>query len=447
VSVDRERVAQPEDGCDDTTCSAPVSALGTDAALTAVSLAETSEFGLTRRFSIACLIGVMLVTASLIVVYRALTERQLIEHETRANTELAQSFVNGVWHRHRDFVLRSTGASREELMADPGVERLMSDVRRQMSGLQVQKIKVYALDGTTIFSTDTSQIGADKSKNSGFLSARAGDSIGAVTYRERFDSIDHVLTDRDLVYSYVPLRNPDDQTIEGVFEVYSDVSMLLASQRAAQWQVAGLVLGLLTLLYAFLFTVVRRADRDLRQLETDRLARENQIRHQALHDPLTGLANRTSLPEHLDAAIRRKSGGALMYVDLDHFKQVNDRLGHAAGDQLLVELANRMRACLRAEDKLFRIGGDEFTVVLNEANGILIDSMAERLLEAVRQPIVLRGETIIPSASIGITLIHDKTTTADALLKRADDAMYDAKAAGRDMCAYHGSNTGDAQAA
>ncbi|MFK7854323.1 MAG: diguanylate cyclase [Granulosicoccus sp.] len=422
-----------------------------DVSLTAVSPAHASEFELTKRFSVACLIGVVLVTVSLIFVYRGLTERHLIEHETRANTELAQLFVNGVWSDHRDFVLRSEGTSREKLMADSGVERLMTDVRRQMRGLQVQKIKVYALDGNTVFSTDTSQIGDDKSENSGFLSALAGDAVGAVTYRERFDAMEGILTDRDLVYSYVPLRNPDTQSIEGVLEVYSDVSLLLARQRAAQWQVAGLVLGLLALLYIFLFTVVRRADRHLTQLESERLARETQIQHQALHDPLTGLANRASFPEYLKAAIRRKKGvgrgSALMYVDLDYFKKVNDMLGHAAGDQLLVELSNRMRACLRAEDRLFRIGGDEFTVVMGEADRIIIDSVAQRLLETVKQPMVLCGKTIIPGATIGVALIPDSMTTADALIKKADEAMYSAKAAGRGRCAYHGPNIGPAKAA
>lgn len=412
-----------------------------DAPSTAALPAYPSQFRLTRSFSIACLIGIVLVTASLIFVYRELTEKHLIEHETRANTELAQSFINGVWSRHRDFLLDSEGATHEQIMADPRLDLLMSDIHRQMRGLQVLKIKVYSLNGNTVFSTDTSQIGEDKSNNSGFLSARSGNAIGAVTYRERFDAMEGVLTNRDLVYSYVPLLNLDNQKIEGVFEVYSDVSLLIARQRAAQWQVAALVMGLLALLYAFLYSVVRRADRQLKQLETERLARETQIRHQALHDPLTGLANRAGFPEYLQAAIGKKTGGgrggALMYVDIDHFKQVNDTFGHAAGDKLLVELSNNMLACLRKEDRLFRIGGDEFTVVMGEADGAVIDDMVERLLTAVKQPIVLCGERINPSATIGVALIPDRTTSADELIKNADDAMYLAKEAGRGSHAFH----------
>jgi len=120
---------------------------------------RSRPFKLTRYFSATSLIGIAVVTTCLIWAYRELTVRQLVEHESRANADLTRAFANTVWDRYRSFVLASPGRSREALLADPASPQLRADVLAKMNGLQVAKLKIYNLDGLTVFSTDERQIG------------------------------------------------------------------------------------------------------------------------------------------------------------------------------------------------------------------------------------------------------------------------------------------------
>ncbi len=220
------------------------------------------RFRLTRYFSLTSLVGILAVTACLFWAYRELTQRHLIEHESRANANLSQAFINAVWGQHRGFVLYSAARTRETLLADPALPLLRTEVRAKMSGLQIAKIKIYNLDGLTVFSTDEKQIGEDKSSNPGFRQARAGAVVSQINFREKFDAFEGVLSNRNLISSYLPARASADAPVESVFEVYSDVTDLLHSQTRAQWQVAAIVLTLLSTLYLFLLMVVRKADRN-----------------------------------------------------------------------------------------------------------------------------------------------------------------------------------------
>jgi len=134
--------------------------------------AARTRWSLTRHFSLTSLLGILAVTAALIGVYRQLAESNLIEHESRANADITRVFANAVWTRHGDFVGRSAGRSRDALRADPALAELHREVLQKMRGSRVAKVKVYNLDGLTIFSTEERQIGEDKSGNAGFLAAR-----------------------------------------------------------------------------------------------------------------------------------------------------------------------------------------------------------------------------------------------------------------------------------
>ena len=165
-----------------------------------------------------------------------------------------------------------------------------------------------------------------------------------------------------------------------------------------------------------------------------RLAR---IRFLALHDPLTGLPNRSLLNEHLNRNLRRarreNTSFALMFIDLDGFKQINDRYGHDAGDDLLSMLSGRMVEQLRSSDICARIGGDEFVVLLEKIGGPeAVEQVAEKLLSCLSRPVKRGQQSLQVSASIGIALYPQDGDSADALLTRADDAMYRAKALGKD---------------
>jgi len=155
--------------------------------------------------------------------------------------------------------------------------------------------------------------------------------------------------------------------------------------------------------------------------------------HQALHDSLTGLPNRTLFLDRLEHSLARAARdpereAAVLFLDLDRFKDVNDRLGHAAGDELLVRVGERLRAALRTEDTAARMSGDEFAVLIEDAvDESHLARLAERLLEALEAPLAVHGREIGLSASIGIARGH---ANGDSLLRDADVAMYRAKRAG-----------------
>jgi len=173
-----------------------------------------------------------------------------------------------------------------------------------------------------------------------------------------------------------------------------------------------------------------------RTVEAERI--ERQLRHDALHDGLTGLPNRACFVERLRHAgerARRNSDDsfAVLFVDLDHFKVVNDSFGHLAGDELLIEVSRRLSACLRSVDTLARLGGDEFALLLEEVKEPSDAArVAERLQLALRSPMTIRDSEVFTSASIGIALFGRADDAPQHLLRSADLAMYRAKEHGRD---------------
>ena len=184
-----------------------------------------------------------------------------------------------------------------------------------------------------------------------------------------------------------------------------------------------------------------RADRQVRGIVfnardvTERLELEEQLTRQAFQDGLTGLPNRALFRDRLDHALARSRRSSepltVMLVDLDGFKQVNDSLGHDAGDQLLQEVARRFDDSVRSSDTVARFGGDEFAVLLEGADARQTTATADRLLENLREPIAVAGRELVLTASIGIVTRAGNADTGESLIRDADIAMYAAKESGR----------------
>ena len=181
-----------------------------------------------------------------------------------------------------------------------------------------------------------------------------------------------------------------------------------------------------------LVTEVVSVSRDI----SERKHAEEQIEYQAYHDALTGLPNRLLFRDRLTVALahakRMTECLAVMFLDLDRFKYVNDTLGHSLGDELLKAIATRLRKVLREEDSIARMGGDEFTVLIGDVSGAEdAAKVAQKLLDAVAQPVRVEGQELFITTSVGIAIYPNDGDTAEALLKNADNAMYRAKEAGR----------------
>ena len=281
------------------------------------------------------------------------------------------------------------------------------------AGSRLLHAHLFAVDGTTIYSDVRSRIG-DVTESHGFRQARAGKLVSEVE-RERDDAGEATDTRLEV---YVPLRLPGGKSVDAVTEFYLDYGPTAAAIKDDARKLRMVLLGGFCALWLSLFWIVRGASRKLR--------------HQALHDTLTGLPNRTRLYQRVGRATTsvRAFGGlaALLLIDLDRFKEVNDTLGHDHGDMLLRDVAERLQGSLRRGDTLARLGGDEFAVLLTDLpdRGTSAE-LAGRLLTALERPFVVRGVTVQLEASVGIALCPDHGADVGTLVQRADVAMYDAK--------------------
>ena len=229
-------------------------------------------YKLTKSFARLSAIVLLGATFLLAALDQQMAVRHLKVMAERNNVALTRVLANGLWSDFAPLLYQQGGRTAEALGAHPATASLNQVLRQRLRGLQVTKVKIYDLNGLTVFSTDPKQIGDDKSKNAGFLSARAGQVASELTHRDKFDSFEGALVDRDLVSSYVPIRQSPEGAIEGVFEVYYDVTDVAARMdwtRGFQVVVTVAVLGLI---YFALLLIIRRLDRHLAREQDAKLA-------------------------------------------------------------------------------------------------------------------------------------------------------------------------------
>lgn len=400
-------------------------------------------FRLTRNYSIASFLGIALVAIALGVLYRSTAMRSLIEQQAQSDVVLAQSLSNSLWLHYAPFIARAANLPATELGEQPEISQLRKEVSRQLQDLRVAKLKIYNDRGLTIYSTEPAEIGENQSDNPSFRAARSGATVSTIVSRDHFASPLHSAEDRHLMSSYIPVRRAPAGAVEGVIEIYTDVTSLMKKIEQTRNTILSSVVFLLLLLYVFLLTIVRRADRIIRAHENaERRAQAEQMHYMAYHDPLTGLPNRALFKDRFQhaaaLALRGDTPLGIMFIDIDRFKVINDSLGHEGGDSVLIEAAKRIRSCLRASDTACRIGGDEFMVVLERLpSNEQAAQAAERLIQELAKPMIVGNREVIVTASIGIAVFPGATQDIQRLLKDADAAMHEAKDSGRNAYVFY----------
>ncbi len=436
---------------------------------------EPRMFRLLRYFSLTTFVSIVVVAAVLGLFYRQIEMRSLIAMGESNNQALTRVLANSLSPMLAPYLATGDALPADQLKDNPNAQELSKAMVAHLQGLSVVKVKVFDLRGRTVFSTEAAQIGEDRSDNAGFQAARDGIVTSELSHRDQFSAFDRTIVNRDLLSTYIPMRLTPDGAVAAVLEVYDDVTPFLAGIDRSERQVMLVVLGTLFVLYGVLFVIARHADAVLRRQYREReiaeealrqvqgtlerrvkartvdLARANagleaeiaerrladqRVVHMAHHDALTGLPNRTLLADRVGQAIARahRSGGklAVLFLDLDRFKNVNDSFGHAVGDLLLTAVAARLTASRREEDTVARLGGDEFIVSIPDVAGAdEAETVAARILADLAKPFKVAGHELHADGSIGIALYPQDGDTAETLMRNADTAMYHAKESGR----------------
>ena len=228
-----------------------------------IDFKAAAPFKLLRSFSLAALALVVLAAALMGLAYRSIATRALVDTAEAGNEKITQVAINTLWHKAALDLGSMTALDASGLRASPAIAAFDADVRKLIAGTSVLKAKLYAPTGMTIYSSDPSQIGEDKSSNPGFRSALGGQVTSELTHRGRFSAFEGKVEDRDLVSSYLPVREADGR-ISAVMELYDDVTPFLRTISDMQTRVYLGAAAVLLALYAGLFVIVRRADRVLR---------------------------------------------------------------------------------------------------------------------------------------------------------------------------------------
>jgi len=440
---------------------------------------ERKRFPLVRYFSITALACMVVIAVLLGLFNQRQASESLHALAEEQNVTLTRTFSNFLWNYFAPVVENSHGLDPQALRADPRLQYLRRMVIDTMRDTGAVKVKIYNLDGMTVFSTDLRQVGESTSGNAGFIGAAAGNVVSGLTHRDRFDAFDGVISDRDLFSSYLPVRD-ESGAVVAVFELYRDVTLLVARMERTNLVQALCVAVAITVLFALLAIIVWRAqsiiddqgnalrasldevqesNRLLDQRVQERTAQltqvnqamekeirerreaEAQLEYLAHHDPLTGLPNRLLLQERIEQAIERanciRGRFALLYIDLDNFKGLNDTFGHPVGDMLLCTVAQDLAGNLRASDTLARVGGDEFVLVAEVEDEIHARTLADKILAILRRPHMIADVELYLSAAIGISLYPADGREGHTLIRNADTAMYQAKAGGRDQYQHY----------
>ncbi|MEO1520569.1 MAG: hypothetical protein AAFU78_07300, partial [Cyanobacteria bacterium J06633_2] len=241
-----------------------------------------NRFKLLKNFSMLSLSTFSIATILLAVFYYRQAVNDLIASTEEHNVSTTQLFANTIWPKYGSFLSSTQDLNKEALVAHSSIQQLREDTITQFENLSVVQVKIFDLQGRTVFSTNEAQIGEDKSQSSGFLIAKSGDVVSQLGHRDTLNALQETIEDRDLLSSYIPIYDDDfNEDVVGVFELYTDVTHLLQRIEQAQRQIVGSSVLLSTVLFGILFIFVKRADYLLEKQYQQVQESELRYRHQA----------------------------------------------------------------------------------------------------------------------------------------------------------------------
>jgi diguanylate cyclase (GGDEF)-like protein len=369
------------------------------------------------RFAIYTAVGLAFATAAILIFVRGYAIVQA-ENSVKYHTKFLSSITLGDRLDPEDFAGPVTDTRRAEL------DLLF---RRRVLVDGTLRATLVSPQGIVTYSTDSALIGKRMPHGRDLEATMPGTDVVSETA-----TIHTGQQDRKVLRASVPVRFRGDG-LTGVFTLAQDYGPVSASAKHVFLPVAGVLELVLVALYLSLFPILGKV--------TDRMQNQmNEIEHQALHDGLTGLPNRRLFRDRVEQALARARRAehevAVLLIDLDRFKEINDTLGHGAGDVVLQEVGTRLRSVLRETDTLARLGGDEFGVVAPMERQGSAGKVVDRIAKALEKPFILDSLAVDVGGTAGVALYPGDGEDMDTLLKHADVAMYTAKESGAGHAYY-----------
>lgn len=399
---------------------------------------KSVDFKLLKHFTLTALVSIAVAAVLLGNLYQRTSQTQFLDGAKQHHQEITRLYKNFIWPNYGEFLLQINDSTVEEMPNTLLYKALHSEIEREIHESRVLKLKIFNQQGLTVYSSDPAQVGQIKKGYPGFESAMSGTVISDVSFRKTFDSGVHgeKVADKHVYSSYIPVFNKvSSNEVIAVMELYSDITNLVDSANADRInQFSATVIVMLALFVVLLFNV-KRADSRIKEQDRIQKKMKDEAYWRANHDALTGLANRNyfsdQLSENLKSIEDTDQMIALMFIDLDFFKPINDVHGHRTGDLVLQEVAKRIQITLPSDAVVARQGGDEFTAFFKaNKTGTDASSYANDVLEAISLPYHFDEIECFLSASIGITGCQNPDIDTDVLIAEADSAMYLSKRAG-----------------
>ena len=368
---------------------------------------------LVLRFALLTAVSLSAAAAVILLFVRQHATEQAESAVTFHSRFVAQAILRDQL-RPRDFRAPVTDERRAQL------DRLF---KREVLVGATLRVRLVGPGGRVTYSSPPNLIGRKLAEPASFSAAFGGESSSQVSslMEEGKEKPTRVLD------AYVPVTLESSSTPAGVFSLSQDYAPIARQARNAFLPVAGVFELVLIALYASLFPIMSRVSRRLHRQMLE-------IEHQALHDDLTGLPNRAFFRQSAEEAFAEArelgSGVAVLLIDLDRFKEINDTLGHESGDLLLAELGGRLQEILRGTDTVARLGGDEFAVLApGQHDAVSAMIVADRIRRGLDDPFFVAGLTLEVEASVGIALFPDHGEDVETIMRHADVAMYVSKEA------------------
>lgn len=369
-------------------------------------------FPLLRYFSIVSFISMLIAALLLASLYRNISVENLLQYGEEKNAVLAQVLANSIWPEFEPFLPIAAKLDQQQLRAHPKTKKMLVLVKKYVAGLDVLKIKIFDLHGFTIFSTDVSQIGIQKPAGYlGIVSARTGQPISQLSFREKINSINGMKYHRHVIASYLPIRDPNSNNVEGVFEVYYDVTDLFEQIEKTKSYIGVGVVLILLVLYGALFYLVRHADNIMKQQSQLLILKHEQslAATNAKSDFLANMSHELRTP--LNAII----GYSEMLID------ENDDDSSLSND--LMKIRNAGKHLLHLVNSILDISKIEAGKMSNYIEYMDVDSTVEKIIEATMHGAKKKKNKIVTKIESGISMETDITKFKQIIFNLVGNAI------------------------